>query len=106
MVDVFALHPARFKGQTVADFFTGDAQIATRQLPFRAVGLDPSAAAAFVSNEVGKFVLQSTPDFVGIAVLEFRIELNSPVRPPRTARRRPHPWIPRDADFLRQFVQG
>lgn len=94
-VGMVALHPAAFEWQRVERLLAGDAEIGAGDLPFRAVGLDVAAtAAAFVGDEVGEFVLEGAPEFLGFAVAEFRVELDRAVRPPSAAGGGLHPWVP------------
>jgi hypothetical protein len=106
-VGVVALHAAAFEGQRVERLLTGDAEIGAGGLPFRAVGLDvAAAAAAFVGDEVGEFVFEGAPEFLGFAVAEFRVELDHAVGPPGTASGGLHARVPGNADFAGELGQG
>ncbi len=105
-VGVVALHSAALEGQRMEGLLAGDAEVGAGGLPFRAVGLDVAAAtAAFVGDEVGEFVFEGAPEFLGPALAEFRVELNRAIRPPSAAGGGLHPRVPRNAHLAGEFGQ-
>ena len=104
-VGVVALHPAALERQGVKGLLARDSEIHASRLPLRSVRIDPASAAAFVSDEVRELVLERAPEFLRLAVLELRVELDRPVRPPRAARRRLHPRVPSHADLAGELVE-
>ncbi len=105
-VGVVAFHLPPLEGQVVIRLLPGDSQVRTSGLPLWAMRIDPPAATALVSDEVGKFVLERAPEFFRLAILELRIEFDRAVRPPRAARRRLHPRVPGNSDFARKLMQS
>ncbi len=93
-VVVFAFEFAAFERERVAGVFAGDAEFRAGDLPFRAVGVDFSFAAAFVGEEVCEFVFEGSPDGVFGDVLEFRVELDEAGGPPGAASGGSHAGVP------------
>lgn len=105
-ISVVAFHPTALERQVVIRQLSGDAEIGTSGLPLGAMRIDAAATTAFIGDEVGKFVLQRAPNFLRLAFLELRIELDGAVWPPCTAGSRPHSRIPRDPDLTSEFVES
>ena len=93
-VAVVAFHSAAFEWQCVEWLFAGDAQLNTSSLPLEPVGVDVAAPAALVGDQVCEFVFEGTPEFLGFAVAEFRIEFDGAVRPPRPPGSGLHAGVP------------
>lgn len=90
-ISVIALHPPPFEGQVVIRLFAGNAEIDAGCAPLGSVGVNLATAAPFVSDEVGEFVFQSPPEFLGFTFLEFGVELDGAARPPGPTGRGLHP---------------
>jgi len=56
-VGVIPFHFAPFEREVVERFFTRDSKVRAGSLPLGPMRIDPAAAAALVSDEVGKLVL-------------------------------------------------
>ena len=105
-VGIVAFHLAAFKREVVTGAFSRNAEILACDLPFPAMGFDPAAATALVGDEVGEFVLKGPPNFFGLALVEFWVELDQAGGPPRSAGSRLHPRVPSHSYFAGKFVKS
>ncbi len=105
-VGVFSFETSAFEWERVACVFAGDAEFGAGVLPFGAVRVDFTSAAAFVCQEVSEFVFECAPDIVFGNVLEFWVHLNKAGGPPCAASGGAHAGVPSDADFACQFREA
>lgn len=105
-VGVVPLHLAALEGQVMKRLLAGNPEVHAGRLPLGSMWIDAAAAAAFVSDKVGEFVLQRAPEFLRLALLELRIQLDRPVWPPRAAGGRLHPRVPGYADLAGELVES
>lgn len=105
-VGVVALHLAALEGKCVVRAFPGDAEVGAGKLPFGTVRVDAAAAAALVGDEVGEFVFERAPEFLGVEVAEFRVQLDGAVRPPCAAGGGAHARVPRDSHLAGEFAEA
>lgn len=102
-VGVVTLHFPALEGEIVKWFFPWDTEVCAGGLPFWAVWIDATAAAALVGDEVGKLVLERTPNFLWLAVFELGIELDGAIWPPRSSGSGLHSGVPAHAHFASEL---
>lgn len=87
---------ATWERQSVAPFFTRQAEIDTSLAPFLSMRRNPTTSGAMVRNEVRQFVLERPLDLVLAELPNARVQHNQ-CRPRKGhARGAPHPSIPAD----------